>query len=55
MAKYAGVKKYVVFHHDPNHTDDFLDAYEAEVRGKCNAQMPALEVSFARELVEIHL
>ncbi len=55
LAKYAGVKKYVVFHHDPNHTDDFLDAYEAEVREKCRGKMPTLEVSFARELVEIHL
>ncbi len=55
LAKYAGVRKYVVFHHDPNHTDDFLDAYEAEVKGKCRAQKPALDVSFARDLVEIKL
>jgi phosphoribosyl 1,2-cyclic phosphodiesterase len=55
IAKYAGVKKYVVFHHDPNHNDDFLDAYEAEVRIKCQTQMPALQVSFAREMVEIAL
>ncbi len=31
MAKAAGVKKLVVFHHDPNHTDDFLDDVEAQV------------------------
>lgn len=30
-AKAAGVKKLVVFHHDPNHTDDFLDQVEAQV------------------------
>jgi phosphoribosyl 1,2-cyclic phosphodiesterase len=55
IAKYAGVKKYVVFHHDPNHNDDFLDAYEAEVREKCRTKSKAIEVSFARELVEIPL
>lgn len=31
MAKAAGVKKLVVFHHDPSHTDDFLDKVEAQV------------------------
>ncbi|HLP40053.1 MAG TPA: MBL fold metallo-hydrolase [Fibrobacteria bacterium] len=55
IAKHAGVKRYVVFHHDPNHGDDFLEAYEAEVRGKCRAQAPNIEVAFAREGMEIEL
>ncbi len=32
LAKAAGVKKAVVFHHDPNHADDFLDDVEAQVQ-----------------------
>lgn len=31
VAKAANVKKLVVFHHDPNHSDDFLDQVEAQV------------------------
>lgn len=32
LAKAAGVKRAVVFHHDPNHTDDFLDGVESQVQ-----------------------
>jgi phosphoribosyl 1,2-cyclic phosphodiesterase len=32
MAKAAGVKRVVIFHHDPSHTDDFLDQIEKEVQ-----------------------
>jgi len=32
MAKAANVKKAVIFHHDPNHSDDFLDDVEAQVQ-----------------------
>ena len=32
VAKAAGVKQAVIFHHDPNHCDDFLDGVEAQVR-----------------------
>ena len=31
IARAAGVQKLVVFHHDPNHSDDFLDNVEAQV------------------------
>lgn len=55
IAKHAGVKTYIVFHHDPNHTDEFLENYEAEVKGKCKAQAPAMAVAFAREGMEIDL
>jgi phosphoribosyl 1,2-cyclic phosphodiesterase len=32
LAKAADVKKAVIFHHDPNHTDLFLDSVEAQVQ-----------------------
>ena len=32
LAKAAGVKQVVIFHHDPNHCDDFLDHVEVQVR-----------------------
>ncbi len=32
MAKAANVKRVVIFHHDPTHTDDFLDQIEQEVQ-----------------------
>jgi phosphoribosyl 1,2-cyclic phosphodiesterase len=32
VAQAAGVKKAVMFHHDPNHDDDFLDDVEAQVQ-----------------------
>jgi phosphoribosyl 1,2-cyclic phosphodiesterase len=55
IARHAGVRTYVVFHHDPNHGDDFLEAYEAEVQGKCRESSPAMQVKFAREGMEIEL
>ena len=55
LAAYAGVRKYVVFHHDPNHTDEFLTGYEAEVKEKCRAKGASLDVCFAREKMEIDL
>lgn len=55
LARYAGVKRYVVFHHDPNHTDKFLEGYEAEVKDKCRAQDARMDVCFAREKMEIAL
>ncbi len=32
LAKAANVKRPVMFHHDPNHDDDFLDEVEAQVK-----------------------
>lgn len=55
IARHSAVKQYVVFHHDPNHNDDFLEKYEVEVRGKCQAQSPGMDVRFAREGMEIRL
>ena len=31
LCQAAGVKKYVLFHHEPNHDDDFLDAIGEEL------------------------
>jgi len=30
LCKMANVKKFVIFHHDPDHTDDFMEKLEAE-------------------------
>jgi len=35
LAKAAGVKCPVMFHHDPNHSDDFLDDVAAQVKAAC--------------------
>jgi phosphoribosyl 1,2-cyclic phosphodiesterase len=32
VAKEAGVKQLAIFHHEPSHTDDFLDGIEVEVK-----------------------
>ncbi|MFM6190575.1 MAG: MBL fold metallo-hydrolase [Planktothrix sp.] len=32
MAEAAGIKRVVIFHHDPSHTDDFLDQVEKDVQ-----------------------
>jgi phosphoribosyl 1,2-cyclic phosphodiesterase len=47
VARQAGVQKLVLFHHDPMHTDDELEAIEAEAR----ALFPA--TFLAREGMEI--
>jgi ribonuclease BN (tRNA processing enzyme) len=31
-AKEAGAKRLAIFHHEPNHSDDFLDQIEVEVK-----------------------
>jgi phosphoribosyl 1,2-cyclic phosphodiesterase len=31
-AKESGAKRLAIFHHEPNHTDDFLDQIEVEVQ-----------------------
>lgn len=55
IAQYSKVGRYVVFHHDPNHGDEFLERYETEVREKCRSRAPGMEVRFAREKMEIAL
>jgi len=49
VAHAAGAKHLVVFHHDPDRTDDQLDALEALARAHAREVDPALRLSFARE------
>ncbi len=35
LARAAGVKTPVIFHHDPSHNDDFLDTMAAQVQAAC--------------------
>ncbi len=35
VANAAGVKRLVIFHHEPNHSDDFLDRLDGEVKSAC--------------------
>jgi phosphoribosyl 1,2-cyclic phosphodiesterase len=49
LAKAAGVRTFVAFHHDPTHDDDFLDHIQAEM----DALMPGARV--AREGMILHL
>ncbi|MGD1938930.1 MAG: MBL fold metallo-hydrolase [Cyanophyceae cyanobacterium] len=34
LAEAAGVERFVVFHHEPNHSDDVLDAIEIELKSR---------------------
>ncbi len=47
-ANKAGVKRLVLFHHDPNRTDDELEALEIEYRARI-AGRTSMEVMMARE------
>ncbi|MFA6508365.1 MAG: MBL fold metallo-hydrolase, partial [Treponemataceae bacterium] len=47
-ANKASVKKLVMFHHDPNRTDDELEALEIEYRAKV-ARKTTMEIMMARE------
>jgi len=55
LAIESGVKKLVLFHHDPTRTDAGVDAMLAEARIYAAARSPALEVEAAREYTEIIL
>lgn len=35
IAKASGVKRFVVFHHEPTHSDEFLDRMETQVHDAC--------------------
>jgi phosphoribosyl 1,2-cyclic phosphodiesterase len=43
VAEAAGVKRVAVFHHEPNHTDDFLDQVEIQVKNLSPASFLARE------------
>lgn len=51
----AKVKRLVLFHHDPMHSDDFLDKHLAEVRAQAEARGAQFDITMAREGEEIDL
>lgn len=55
VARAAGVKQFVVFHHDPSHDDVFLAVYEREVRVQAAQMGSAMQIDFAREGMTIDL
>jgi ribonuclease BN (tRNA processing enzyme) len=49
----AGVKKLVLFHHDPNHTDKQLAEFEAEYRIKARDMGFEAIMAKEREIIEV--
>ena len=49
LAAAANVKQYLLYHHDPDRTDDQLDAIEAEAKALMPKKNPAVKVNVARE------
>jgi phosphoribosyl 1,2-cyclic phosphodiesterase len=43
IAKQAGVRQFVAFHHDPNHDDRFMDKVAAAIKEKCRYSVVARE------------
>jgi len=55
VARAAGVKHLVVFHHDPSHDDVFLAVYEREVQLQASQESSSIKVEFARENMRLDL
>jgi phosphoribosyl 1,2-cyclic phosphodiesterase len=55
LALQAGVKKLVLFHHDPNHNDRIIDGFVRHARALVKKQRGKLKVEAAREGLTIHL
>ncbi len=55
VAQAAGVKKLVVFHHDPNREDDSLDLLQRQAKEEAKLLDPSIEVVFAHEGMVIGL
>jgi len=53
VAVKAGVRRLVLFHHDPDRTDDALDGIAIEAQRSAAARSPGLEVVVAREGLEL--
>lgn len=49
LAMKAQVKRLVLFHHDPEHEDDKIEAMEAEARKFVESQKSDMQVEAARE------
>ncbi len=55
LAASAGVKRLVLFHHDPGRTDDAVDAMLATAREDASRRAPGLEVLAARDGLVLQL
>jgi ribonuclease BN (tRNA processing enzyme) len=55
LAMRAGVKKLILFHHDPSHDDKTIDAYVRQARAQVKKQRSKLKIEAAREGMSIHL
>ncbi|MBI2565112.1 MBL fold metallo-hydrolase [Candidatus Woesearchaeota archaeon] len=55
LAAIAGIKKVIVFHHDPSHTDKDLSLMEKTTQEYAKALDEDLEVLFAKEMMEINI
>jgi len=53
VAAQAQVRRLVLYHHDPDRTDDALDAIATEAQRSAHALRPELEVVVAREGLEL--
>jgi len=49
IASQSKVKKLAVFHHDPQHSDKFLDELSMEIRSKYRSDEGEMEFFWARE------
>jgi len=55
LALQAGVKKLVLFHHDPNHDDRTIDGFVRHARALVKQQRGRLKIEAAREGLTIQL
>jgi phosphoribosyl 1,2-cyclic phosphodiesterase len=55
MAARCRVKRLVLFHHDPNRTDDEMDVILARARAQASLLQPSIHIDAAREGMELHL
>ncbi len=55
VALRAGVRRLVLYHHDPDRTDDALDLIGIEAQERARSSDPGLEVVVAKEGVELRV
>jgi len=53
VAVKASVKRLVLYHHDPDRTDDALDRIAVEAQKQTNERAKGIEVVVAREGMEL--
>jgi ribonuclease BN (tRNA processing enzyme) len=55
LALAAGVKKLILFHHDPGHDDKMIDEFVRQARAQVKKHKGKLKVEAAREGMAIEL